>query len=175
MDLKNKLFALYIRVKLRVKFFSHCIAKRLGLIQPEIHSREYYLELLKKLKSALKRKDSIIREMETLRYQIASSGTVTPKELLDLNFDTLIAHTEGDFGVFGYEILALEECLDSNLYANELGIKPNYSKYIKSFEDSFNRKIILLKHLQKLTKISLYKFPKDEKRQLSRELKLALK
>ena len=147
----------------------------MGLVQLESHPREYYVEIVKSLKSGLNRKDTLLREMESLRYEIASSGTVTPKELLTLNFDTLITHTEGDFSVLDFEIHAIEQCLDNNFYADKIGVWPNYLEYIKSFEDTFNRKIVLLRHLQKLTKIPLNKFSKAEKRQLRREVRLALK
>lgn len=92
-----------------------------------------------------------------------------------MNFDTLIAHTEGDFSVLDFEIQVIEQCLDNNFYADKIGVWPNYLEYIKSFEDTFNRKIVLLRHLQILTKIPLNEFSKAEKRQLRREVRLALK
>ena len=59
-----------------MKVLYRVVIQRLGLVQLESHPREYYVEIVKSLKSGLKRKDVLLREIESLRYEIATSGTL---------------------------------------------------------------------------------------------------
>lgn len=72
MELKSKLTVSYLKMKVLYRV----VIQRLGLVQLESHPREYYVEIVKSLKSGLKRKDVLLREIESLRYEIATSGTL---------------------------------------------------------------------------------------------------
>ena len=72
MELKSKSIVSYLKMKVLYRV----VIQRLGLVQLESHPREYYVEIVKSLKSGLKRKDVLLREIESLRYEIATSGTL---------------------------------------------------------------------------------------------------
>lgn len=72
MELKSKLIVSYHKMKVLYRV----VIQRLGLVQLESYPREYYVEIVKSLKSGLKRKDVLLREIESLRYEIATSGTL---------------------------------------------------------------------------------------------------
>lgn len=72
MELKSKLIVSYLKMKVLYRV----VIQRLGLVQLESHPREYYVEIVKSLKSGLKRKDVLLREIESFRYEIATSGTL---------------------------------------------------------------------------------------------------
>ena len=72
MELKSKLIVSYLKMKVLYRV----VIQRLGLVQLESHPSEYYVEIVKSLKSGLKRKDVLLREIESLRYEIATSGTL---------------------------------------------------------------------------------------------------
>jgi len=165
----------FILMKILSKVYCRKIGYDLGIIRPEIRSREYVLNVLRKMKEAYKRRDSLVKLMESTRYEIASAGTIAPKELVALDFDTLINNTIGDFMVFDYEIYELENNLTENLYADSIELHPDFSKRLQKFEDSLNHKIVLLKHLNKLTRIPYKTLSNREKKELKKEMELAIR
>ena len=151
--------------------FTRNVLFQLGIKQPHTISRDYIVNLYKELRNACEREEFIVSELMTLSYELVDKGFLSTRQIFSLKYEELLITTYSIFNEIAHNRDSINELLTMWLHEEEFQLCPNFVSGCTKAESTLNAIIRVLKHLKKITDLSVDDFSKNELKVLKKEIK----